>query len=95
MTAPRIKVFDAYGKYQASTHDYAAAACLMALYGDGATVRLGHSKKDVIWTEGQDGNLAEDYDQLAEVIAADDERIAAALDKMVTGAWQRRDQGGA
>lgn len=37
MSAPRIKIFDAEGRYQASTHDYAAAGALMGLYGDGAT----------------------------------------------------------
>lgn len=82
MGTPRIKVFDAAGQYQASTHDYAAAACLMGLYGDGATVRLGHSKRDVIWTEGQDGSVADNFDHLAEVIAAHDERVHAYLRKI-------------
>lgn len=85
MGTPRIKVFDAQGQYQASAHDYAAAACLMGLYGEGATVRLGHSKKDVIWTEGKDGSAADNFDVLAEVIDAHDARVQAAFDKMVAG----------
>lgn len=85
MGTPRIKVFDASGQYQASTHDYAAAACLMGLYGDGATVRLGHSKGDVIWTEGADGSVADNFDLLGEVIQAHDERVNAAFDRMLAG----------
>lgn len=83
MATPRIKIFDAQGQYQASTHDYAAAACLMGLYGEGATVRLGHGKKDVIWTEGQDGRAADNFDLLSEVIEARDARVAASLDRMM------------
>lgn len=83
MATPRIKVFDAQGRYQASTHDYAAAACLMGLYGEGATIRLGHSKKDVIWTEGRDGSVAENYDLLSEVIDAHDAEVHAYLDKII------------
>lgn len=85
MGTPRIKVFDAQGQYQASTHDYAAAACLMGLYGEGATVRLGHSKRDVIWTESKDGSVAENFDLLAEVIEAHDAKARAYIDKMVAG----------
>lgn len=82
MATPRLKVFDTQGQYQASAHDYAAAACLMGLYGEGATIRLGHSKKDVIWTEGQDGSVADNYDLLAEVIEAHDAKVHAHLAKI-------------
>ena len=86
MSAPRIKVFDASGKYQASTHDYAAASALMGLYGEGATVRLGHAKKDVIWTEGQDGLAADNYDVLAGVIAQRDQQAKENLERLIAGA---------
>jgi len=66
--APQIKIFDATGKYQASAHDYAAAACLMGLYGDGATIRLGHSKKETVWTQGIDGDATENYDCIYDAI---------------------------
>ena len=76
-STPRLKVFDAGGIYQAACHDYAAAALLMSLYGDGATIRLGHSKRDIIWTEGVDGNGSESYDAVGDAIDAEDARRAA------------------
>lgn len=82
MATPRIKIFDAEGQYQASTHDYAAAGALMGLYGDGATVRLGHSKKDIIWTEGQDGSAYECYELIADAIAAVDAKARAHFDSL-------------
>lgn len=83
MATPRIKIFDAEGQYQASTHDYAAAGALMGLYGEGATVRLGHSKADIIWTEGENGSAYECYELIADAIAAHDAEVNAALDRMV------------
>lgn len=76
-STPRLKVFDADGTYQAACHDYAAAALLMSLYGDGATIRLGHSKRETVWTEGVDGNGAESYDAVGDAIAAEDARREA------------------
>jgi len=65
---PSIKVFDSAGKYQASCHEIEAAACLMGLYGDGATIRFGHSVADIVWTEGLEGQSAMDsYDHVCEV----------------------------
>ena len=85
MPTPRLKVFDASGQYQAACHDYAAAAVLMGLYGEGASVRLGHSKRDTIWTEGQDGLASENFDLVGEALGRADARSQAAFDKM-TGA---------
>ncbi len=82
MSSPRIKIFDAHGQYQASTHDHAAAGALMGLYGEGATVRLGHSKRDIIWTEGEDGDAYECYDLIADAIAAHDQKVDEALEAM-------------
>lgn len=87
MATPRIKIFDAHGQYQASTHDYAAAGALMGLYGDGATVRLGHSKRDIVWTEGEGGLSAyECYDLIADAIHAHDAKADAAIQKMMGAA---------
>lgn len=83
MATPRIKVFDAYGQYQASTHDYAAAAVMMGLYGEGATVRLGHSKKDIVWIEGANGEAARNFDLVGEAINAHDARQDIALQRMM------------
>lgn len=69
--APRWKIFDAHRKYQASTHDLAAAAALMAFYGDGATIRDGHRAEDTAWTEGAEVQLAgESYDFVTNTILA-------------------------
>lgn len=83
MSAPRIKIFDAHGQFQASTHDYAAAGALMGLYGEGATVRLGHGKKDIIWTEGTDGSAYECYDLIADAISAHDAKAAEAINRLI------------
>lgn len=65
---PRWKVYDAHDDYQAACKDVAAAATLMALYGDGATIRAGH--RIVVWAEGaEDQPAAESYDHVANQIA--------------------------
>lgn len=51
--SPRWKVFDSHGKYQASCHELEAAACLTGFYGPGATIRTGHSKRHIVWAEGE------------------------------------------
>lgn len=66
--APQYKVFDAAGKYQAACKEIEAAAALMALYGKGASIRMGHSKADTVWLEGSEDREAwESYDHVAEV----------------------------
>lgn len=64
--APRWKVYNAAGTYQAACKEPEAAAALMALYGDRATIRDGHGT--VVWTEGKgfDGDAGESYDRVAE-----------------------------
>ena len=49
---PRYKVYTADGRYMAACKEPEGAACLMTLYGEGATVRLNH--KRVLWTEGKE-----------------------------------------
>jgi len=72
---PALKVFDSNGKYQASVKDKAAAAALMAFYGAGASIRYnGHSKKNIVWTEGSEQECAHhSYDAVVETIS---DRIA-------------------
>ena len=68
---PNIKVFDHNGVYQAACKEIACAAILVEFYGKGSTIRFGHSKADIVWTEGQEGQPAtESYDHVAEVTAA-------------------------
>ena len=66
--APRYKVFDADGVYQAACKEVEAAAALMGLYGDGATIRDGHSAKHTVWFEGYDGEAGESYDAVVDVV---------------------------
>ena len=70
---PRFKVYDRFGEYQAAVKEIEAAACLMGLYGSGATIRLHHSW--VVWREGQEDQPGFDsYDHVGCVVT---ERIAA------------------
>lgn len=60
--SPALKIYTASGEYIGSVKEVMAAAVLVNLYGEGSTIRLGHSKKDVLWTQGIDGDAAESYD---------------------------------
>jgi hypothetical protein len=66
--SPRFKIFTADKEYIGSTKYVEDAAAVVALNGDGATIRDGHSK--VVWTEGPsgDGSAAESYDAVAIVV---------------------------
>lgn len=81
--APYWKVYDANGKYQSSCHQIEAAAALMAFYGGGATIRKGHNKRDIVWTEGVSGEAWESYDNVAEVVYAILEGLRANRRKVV------------
>ena len=64
--APRFKVYTPDGEYVASCKHAEDAAALVALYGDGATIRAGHSRRDILWHEGFQGQpAAESYDFVA------------------------------
>jgi hypothetical protein len=70
---PRWKLYNPQGGYVAACKHLEDAACLVALYGTGATIRDGHSKADVVWTEGAEAFPAgESYDRVAQV--AEDRR---------------------
>jgi len=64
--SPRFKIYDSDGIYQAACHEPEAAACLVAFYGLGATIRYGHQKK--LWVEGVDGYAEESFDDVAQVV---------------------------
>lgn len=65
---PQIKLFDPQGAYQAACKEIAAAAILVEFYGEGSTIRFGHAKADIVWTEGQEGQPAtESYDYVTSV----------------------------
>lgn len=61
-----MKVYDACGNYLASCVEPEGAAALVALSGEGATIRNGHAKKNAVWVEGSEAQTAaESYDFVA------------------------------
>lgn len=64
--SPIWKVYDSSKKYQASLKEVEAAAALVSFYGNGATIRYGHSR--VVWTEGSEAFPAgESFDLSSEL----------------------------
>ena len=62
---PPWKVYRANGDYLAATISPEYAAMLLSALGDdGATIRHGHTRKDIAWTEGEDGYAANSYDRV-------------------------------
>jgi hypothetical protein len=60
---PKFKIFNPSGEYVAACKYPEDAAALVDLYGAGSTIRDGHSKADVVWTEGKETQPAsESYD---------------------------------
>lgn len=67
--SPRLKVYDADGEYRASFHYAEDAAVLVAFLGEGSTIRDGHSRKLIRWSEGdEDQPASESYDFVAETV---------------------------
>lgn len=68
---PQWKVFSPSGDYVGSLVHGEDAAALVAIQGEGATIRFaGHSKKHVVWTEGSEEQSAgESYDETARIMA--------------------------
>ncbi len=65
--APRFKVYDSHGEYQAACKEIEAAAALMSVYGDGSTIRVDH--RLIVWREGYESQPAgESYDFVAETV---------------------------
>ena len=82
---PRYKVFTDRQKYIASCKEIQDAAYLAQSYGEGASVRLGHSKKDIVLLIDADHD-AKSIDELTnEAIAGEDRRAAQYQQER----WQR------
>jgi hypothetical protein len=80
-SAPQWKVFNPCGEYVAACKHVEDAACLVAMYGNGAEIRHGHSAGDSVWTEGiEEFPAGESYDRVVEVVSrrVDQRRRAAA-----------------
>jgi hypothetical protein len=70
---PRFKIYTADGEYTAACKYVEDAAALVAILGDGATIRPDHHKP--AWTEGaEEFSAGESYDRVGEVVY---ERMAA------------------
>ena len=60
--SPALKVYSAEGEYMGSAKEVIGAAVMVQVYGEGSTIRLGHSKSLIAWTQGVDGDATESYD---------------------------------
>lgn len=78
--SPRFKVYDATGKYQASCKEIEAAAAVVSFYGEGATIKDGHTR--VVWREGVDGDAGDSYDAVAEKVWASVAKAAPRCTKL-------------
>ena len=73
--SPQFKVYSSANEYIGSIKYLEDAAAFVSMRGEGATVRNGHAKKNIIWTEGREKFGAYDsYDGAAEIMR---ERIDA------------------
>jgi hypothetical protein len=78
-STPQLKIFNSEGGYIGCVKHYEDAACLVASYGKGASVRFGHDRKNVLWTEGaEDFSAGESYDRAATVMRQREDAIWAA-----------------
>lgn len=69
--SPDFKVYNAENDYRAAFKDASEAAILVAVLGDGSTIRYGHTRKGIVWEEGKEDQPAgESYDHVAEVVYA-------------------------
>jgi hypothetical protein len=67
--APRIKVYNPEDEYVAAFKHHEDAAMFVACAGDGYTIRDGHSKRHILWTEGAESQPAgESYDAAADIM---------------------------
>lgn len=60
--SPILKVFTAEGEYVGSAKEVLGASVMVQVYGEGSTIRLGHNKASIVWTQGADGDATESYD---------------------------------
>ena len=67
-SSPKWKIYNSLGEYIAACKEIEAAAALVALYGNGATIRPYH--KQPLWVEGKDGCAGDSYDLVRDTIYA-------------------------
>jgi len=68
--SPKYKIYNNDNEYIASVKHIEDAAILVSANGNGATIRIGHAKRDIVWLEGQEKMPAsESYDFVGETIS--------------------------
>ncbi len=68
---PKYKIYNSRGEYVAACKYIEESAMLAAGLGDGTTIRAGHEKRHIVWTEGSESQSAsESYDHVSEVVSA-------------------------
>ena len=77
---PRFKVFDAQGVYQASCHEVEAGAALLGALYAGGSIRVGHSRREIVYQDGKDGDAGASYDAVAIHVHAQLDRWRAELE---------------
>ena len=65
-SSPQWKVYDSEGTYQAACKEIEAASILVTWYGEGSTIRKGHTQ--IVWTEGLDGEASDSFDHVINVV---------------------------
>lgn len=64
-----MKVYGREGNYLAACVEPEGAAALVALAGEGATIRNGHARKNAVWIEGAESQPAgESYDFVSQTV---------------------------
>ena len=63
--SPPFKVYTRDGDYRAACKLASDAAVLVSTYGEGSTIRWGHRVKDIVYTDGVDGDAFESFDNAA------------------------------
>lgn len=74
--SPQLKIYNTVGEYVASCKHHEDAAAIIGVYGNGAIVRFGHKRKNVLWTEGKEEfSVKSSYDQAATVMRQREEKF--------------------
>ena len=72
--SPRWKIYTRFDEYIGSAKEISLAAAMMTVLGTGATIRNGHTKGSIVFTEGQLNSSGkpiysgESYDVVAEAV---------------------------
>ena len=78
-SSPQIKVYTPSHGYIAAFKFFVDAAIFVAALESGATVRVGHSPKSIVWeVDAEDFSAGDSYDRAADVMAQRAKSLGAA-----------------